>query len=281
MTDSNLGNSDQLHKPRAVVYQLLLQHLESFTPEYSQEAIELYPILSSDSFTLRLASYKILQHHIPKAQDQVSIDKALENDYQAKLPQELLSLILTAPAWESLLADTGKVVSPALNTYILSWKLVFEHWNNSSVKVKNDYAICLKDGAYVESLLEFTFKILIGSKPKPVDASRFDLESYEPRSPAPETTQDERDIERDVHHSLINLYYLSLKLLPNLSRSWWRDTASRKTALAVEAWTEKYVRPSTPFLPLSYPFLTLVQPSSFVFTPPYRPAEPPYRSLPT
>ncbi|KAL8864521.1 MAG: hypothetical protein Q9174_007323, partial [Haloplaca sp. 1 TL-2023] len=42
---------------------------------------------------------------------------------------------------------------------------------------------------------------------------------------------------------LIHLYYLALKHLPTLSKSWWRDHTSRQTQISVEEWTTKYISP--------------------------------------
>lgn len=198
------------------------------------EDVDLYPVLASESLSLQLSAYEILHQKIPEAQEQASLEKALSKDFISKLPEELLSLILAAPKLESPAEVVlGGDVNPVVQSYLLSWKLVFDHWTNSSSALKAEYAASLKDGAYLEGLLDCAFDILINKRFKPVDASQFEVSYYIPR---PTETA-----ENNMHWLIIHLYYLSLKHLPFLSKAWWRDTTSRQKVVAVEAWTEKYV----------------------------------------
>lgn len=198
-------------------------------------AAELYPVIASDSLALQSSAYNILHGHIPKQQEQVSLDKALTKKYDAQLPEELLSLIVTPPEEDTLAEASFERSMPAfLRSYLLSWKLVYDHWTNASYPVQSDYTKSLTDGAYLKNLLDLTFRFLITDRFKPVDASKFDLmklPSAEGESPETET-----------QHFLVHLYFLSLSCLPNLTKSWWRDSTSRQTMIAVESWTEKYVR---------------------------------------
>lgn len=194
----------------------------------------MYPVLASESLSLQRSAYEILHQKIPETQEQASLEKALSKDYVSKLPEELLSLILAAPRLESPAeAILGSDMNPVVQSYLLSWKLVYDHWTNSSSALKVDYIASLKDGAYLEGLLDFAFDILIYRRSKPVDASQFEV-SYHISRPADTA-------EKNTHWLIIHLYYLSLKHLPVLSKMWWRDTTSRQKVIAVETWTEKYV----------------------------------------
>lgn len=190
--------------------------------------------MASESLALQLSAYEILHHHIPTAQEQISLDRALEKDFVAKLPAELLSLVSIAPSLDHFTeASFERMIPTSLSSYLLSWKLIFDHWTNSSFKVKGDYTACLKDGTHLSNLLDFTFEILIDLRAKSVNASQFTIDSYSPDMSA--------SPEKEIQRLTIHLYYLSLKYLPNFSKVWWRDTTTRQTAIAVEAWTEKYV----------------------------------------
>ena len=86
-------------------------------------------------------------------------------------------------------------------------------------------------------LLDFMFDFLQKSHGKLLDASKFDIRSFEP---------DESDsAEKETQWLLVHLYFLSLKYLANLTKNWWIDSKKR-TKGPVESWTEKYVslRPS-------------------------------------
>ena len=195
----------------------------------------LYEVLASNSVALQQSAYRILHDHIPNSQEQISIDKALSKDYIARMPEELLSLILAAPSDEVLLdADFRRSTPAPLQSYLLSWKLVFDHWKGSSYSVQADYATVLKDGEYLKNLLDFTFEHLITGRSRPVDPSKLDIMEFTP---------DQEDTpEKDLQYFLTHLYALSLIYVPNLSKLWWRDSTSRQTMLAVESWTEKHVR---------------------------------------
>lgn len=191
-------------------------------------------MLASPSLALQVSAFEILHHHIPKTQEQVSLDKALENDFTAKLPEELTSLIVDAPSLDFFDEPKFEQIIPSVvNSYLLSWKLIFDHWTGSSYKVQADYTAILKNGNFLQNLLDFTVEILITMRTTPVNASLLEFESY-----TPNTSQSP---ENEIYTLLIHLYYLSLKYLPNLSKAWWHDKTSRQTVVAVEAWTEKYV----------------------------------------
>ena len=77
----------------------------------------------------------------------------------------------------------------------------------------------------------FTFDFLQKSHGKLVDASRFDIRSWEPT---------DEPSERDTQWLLIHLYYLSLKHLSLFTKNWWIDSKKRIKG-PVEIWTQKYV----------------------------------------
>lgn len=239
LTIYDTGESDESHQPRTITNDLLSRQLAKTPPDVVSDAKDFYEILASDSVAFQRSAYRILHDHIPKAQDQISLDKALSKDYIALIPEELLSLILTAPGDQVLLkADFQRSLPAPLQGYLLSWKLVYDHWRGSSYAVQADYAGMLKDGTYLKGLLDFMFDYLITGRSRPVDASKFDILHFTP--------DQEETPEKELQHFLIHLYALSLTCVPNLTKSWWRDSTTRQTMLAVESWTEKCVR-LTPF----------------------------------
>ena len=225
---------DEAHQPRLMVNELLAREISYLQIEYATNAEHIYPIVASNSIPLQNCAYELLHRIVPKRQEQTSLDAALSKDYLAKLPEEILSLIIAAPVPRRLVGGTlDHTFMMPLRGYLLSWKLVFDHWTNTSYKVQGDYAASLKEGMYLKNLLDFAFEFLIRSIARPVDASKYNVESY--------TQDEERSREEDLQWLTIHLYYLSLKYLPSLSRRWWRDDCSRDLQRPVEAWTEKYV----------------------------------------
>ena len=229
--------SDETHQPRKIVNELLARELYKQSRSSSTgSSLDVFPILASESLALQQSAYEIMHRQIPAAQEQISLDKVLSKDFVAKLPEELLSLILEVPTVKPLeSAGVERSGSATLRSYMLSWKLIFDHWTNASDAVKSDYIAMIKEGSYLNDLLGLASDFLISSRVRPVDASKFDIEHY---TPGVEETP-----EKDTEGFLIHLYYLSLKNLPSLSKSWWRDNTSRQTQTSVESWTEKHISP--------------------------------------
>ncbi|KAI4278073.1 MAG: hypothetical protein LQ337_001296 [Flavoplaca oasis] len=228
---------DESHQPRKIVNQMLARQISYANIEIQPSTVsELFPVLGSESLALQDSAYSLLHRQIPKSQEHVALDKALSKDYVAKLPEELLSLILEAPTQNALSdVDFKRSMPPSLRSYLLSWHLVFDHWTGASDAVKNDYINAIKEGSYIQSLLHLASDFLITSRIRPVDANKFGIDSYTPGS--------EETPEKDTHSMLINLYFLALKHLPTLSKAWWRDNTSRQTQVSVESWTERYISP--------------------------------------
>ncbi|KAL6715189.1 hypothetical protein ACLMJK_007453 [Lecanora helva] len=229
--------SDDSHQPRRTINELLGRQLDVFHDDLKPDAGEMYPVIASESPALQEAAYGLLHRHVPALQEQTSIDKALSPDYIAQIPQELLSLILTAPDLEFLSESSfDRTMPSSLRSYLMSWKLTFDHWQGASYQVQADYVTALQEGSYVQDFLRFAFDILINARKKPVDASKFEFDKYSPRI--------EESPEKETYWLLIHIYYLCLRHLPSVTKTWWRDDASRQLNLAVSLWTEKYISPT-------------------------------------
>lgn len=161
----------------------------------------------------------------------------------ARLPEELLSLLLDAPSMQRLSNEELLEFPTSVRGYLLSWHLVFDSYPNASYKVRNDYTEILKSENYITPLLDFLFDALGHSAAKPlsIDKGRFDEEMIKNFNIWDET--DSESNERSMQWLLINLYYLTLKFTPNLVKSWWLDCKSKQTRNAVESWTQKYFAP--------------------------------------
>ena len=197
---------------------------------------ELYPLLYSESQSIQRAAFRVLHRSIPRAQEQISLDVALSKA-TARLPEELLSLILEPPTLDSLAnASFEHTVPNPLQGYLLSWLLIFDHFPSASYKVRSDYAASIKEGAYLNPLLSLLFDFLGFSYAKPIDASKHSITTYDPLlafSASPE---------HQTQSLLIHIYYQTLLHLPNLAKTWWIDTPPRLKG-PIESWTQKYISP--------------------------------------
>ena len=98
--------------------------------------------------------------------------------------------------------------------------------------MQENYAADIKEHGALNPLLEFTFEFLEKGG-KLIDASKFKVKTFE--------LDESESSEKEIQWLLVHLYFLSLKHLPILTKSWWLDSKKKIKGL-VEAWTEKYVR---------------------------------------
>ncbi|KAI8938604.1 hypothetical protein NX059_004477 [Plenodomus lindquistii] len=225
---------DEFHQPLKMVNDVLARQIAHVSLDHLEETEELYPLLYVESQPVQQTAFDILHKQIPAAQEQISIDAALEKT-TARLPEELLSLVMEAPTVAALAeANFERSVPLPLRGYLLSWLLVFDHLEHASFKVKNDYVEHIKEGEYLPGLLNFTFDFLGHAHNKPVDISKIDITTYEPDVEAPK---------KDLQWLLSHLYFLCLRHVPSLTKSWFNSCKSRATVVTLEPWTEKYISP--------------------------------------
>ncbi|KAF7587779.1 hypothetical protein BBP40_006714 [Aspergillus hancockii] len=233
-TIRKFDSSTIFHQPRDITVGLLCRLINNIPVENLEDVSKIFYLLTAQSHVVQRAAYTVLHRYIPSVQEQVSFDVALSKT-AVKLPDELLSLLLEAPNIESISLSNGdgKAWSD-IRSYLLSWKVVFDHFVNASFAVQENYVSSIKDNDVLIPLLEFTFDFLQLSHQKLVDASKFNIRSFE-------LDQSETQ-EKEVEWLLVHLYFLCLKYLANATKSWWIDTKKRIKG-PVESWTEKHVSP--------------------------------------
>ena len=226
---------DEGHQPLMLTHELLARQLSALPFKPIKNIDEIFPLLYAPSRAVMQAAFDLLHRQVPAAQEQISFDAALDNK-TAELPEELLSLLLEAPTLDSLAdASFHRMMPLALQSYLYSWRVFFDHFEGSSYKVKNDYIEQLKEGSYLTSLLDLVFDFLGHTRGRPADASKFDVQQYTPDvEPSPE---------KDVQWLLAHLYFLALTHLPSLVKSYYLDIRSRQTSQAIDKWTAKYISP--------------------------------------
>ncbi|PYH99722.1 hypothetical protein BO71DRAFT_479401 [Aspergillus ellipticus CBS 707.79] len=235
LTLRKFDSSTTFHQPRDVAVDLLCRLLNAIPIENLEDVGKFFPLLTAQSPAVQRAAYIVLHRYIPSVQEQVSFDVALSKT-TVGLPDELMSLLLEAPTMESVNAAYGDDRMWAeLRSYLLSWKVVFDHFVHASLTVQEHYVTSIKENETLAPLLEFMFDFLQRSHGKMVDASRFDIRSFEP---------DQSDTpEKEIQWLLVHLYFLCLKHLANMTKAWWLDTKKRIKG-PVESWTEKFISPS-------------------------------------
>jgi E3 ubiquitin-protein ligase listerin len=228
-------------QPLEIVDSIICRQVEKLPLRHVHDLSELYGLVASESRAIQTAAFTILHKAIPEAQAQLSLDTILEKK-DAQLPDELLSLLLDAPTLEAYPDDDLARFPKPIRSYLLSWHLVFDAFRMASFKVRSDYADNLKAANYVGPLMEFTFDVLGHSAAHALnlDKANFTIDQireYDLKLADAETE------ERSMQWLLIHLYYLALKYVPGLFKTWYINCRSKQTKISVADWMTKYFSP--------------------------------------
>ncbi|KGO76600.1 Zinc finger, RING-CH-type [Penicillium italicum] len=233
-TIDTFDSSTTFHQPRDVAVDLLRRLINTIPVENLEDVSETFHILTAHSRAVQRTAYTILHHYIPHAQEKVSFEVALSQT-AVSLPDELVSLLLEPPTMQMVSAAYGDdKMWTSMRAYLLSWKVVFDHFSNASLPVQEYYMASIRENNILIPLLEFTFDFLQKSHGKMIDASKLDIRSFEP--------DESESAEKETQWLLVHLYYLCLRYSANMTKNWWIDTKKRIKG-PVEAWSERYISP--------------------------------------
>ncbi|KAI0132788.1 hypothetical protein BJ170DRAFT_262304 [Xylariales sp. AK1849] len=232
---------DEETQPLEIVDTLICRQVEQLPLEHVEDLSDLYGLVAADSRAVQTAAFTVLHKALPAAQDKLSVDVLLDKN-TAQLPDELLSLLLEAPTLEAY-SDEALVRFPTpIRSYLLTWHLVFDTFEAASFKLRGDYAENLKAANYIGPLMEFTFDVLGHSAAHGLNLDKANLTIKHIREYDLKLADAEID-ERNMQWLLIHLYYLVLKYVPGLFKTWFIECRSKPTKIAVESWMTKYFSP--------------------------------------
>ncbi|OQE25542.1 hypothetical protein PENSTE_c006G05814 [Penicillium steckii] len=233
-TIGKFDSSTTFHQPRDVAVDLLRRLIGLIPIDKLEDISEVFSLLTAHSRAVQRAAYTLLHRYIPHAQEQVSFDVALSKS-AVSLPDELVSLLLETPSMQIVAMSYGDdKMWTSLRSYLLSWKVIFDHFSNASLPVQEYYAANIKENNVLIPLLEFMFDFLQKSHGKIIDPTKFDIQSFEP--------DESENAEKETQWLLVHLYYLCLRHLANMTKNWWID-AKKRVKGPVEDWTERYISP--------------------------------------
>lgn len=228
-------------QPQEIVDALLCREAAKVPLEHLKDLSDIYGLVASDSREIQTAGFNLLHRALPVAQEQLSLDVLIEKK-QAKLPDELTSLLLDAPTLEAYPEDVLVQFPTPIRSYLLSWKLVFDAYGGAAYKVRADFTEDLKTHGAMEPLMQFMFDVLGHSAASPINLDKEGL-----------TTDDIQDYdikiaeslpeEKNMHWLLVHLFYLTLKFAPGLFKAWFLECRSKQTKIAIEPWMTKYFSP--------------------------------------
>jgi hypothetical protein len=98
----------------------------------------MFSLLAVECKVIQQIAFELLHRHIPQAQEQVSFDVALSKT-TVNLPDELLSLLLEVPQANLAPSLSDAKTLLRIRSYLMSWKLVFDHFSGSAVSIPAIY----------------------------------------------------------------------------------------------------------------------------------------------
>ncbi|KAK2009912.1 hypothetical protein LZ32DRAFT_401950 [Colletotrichum eremochloae] len=228
-------------QPLEIVDAIICRQVNKIPLKHINDLSDLYGLIATDSRSIQTAAFNLLHYALPARQEELSVSVLLDKT-DARLPDELLSLLLDAPTLERYPDEVLAQFPLAIRSYLLSWHLIFDAFSTASLKVRNDYTEHLKTENYIAPLLDFTFDVLGHSAAHPLNLEREGLTTQHITSYNVSLADAEPE-ERNLHWLLVHLYYLTLKYTPGIFKTWYLNCRSKQTRIAVEGWMTRYFSP--------------------------------------
>ena len=228
-------------QPQTIVESLLCRRVDKIPLKYVKDAPDIYRLVASESRHVQTAAFNILHKALPEQQQQISVNVALDRTC-AKLPDELLSLLLEPPTLEHYSDDALALFPTEVRSYLLTWLLIFDTFSMASHKVQGDYTAHLKACDSIIPLLDFTFDVLGHSAASPLKLEREGFDSSHILSYDVHVADSEPE-EKNMHWLLLHIFYRLLECVPGLFKAWHINCKTKQTKIAVRGWTEKYYSP--------------------------------------
>ncbi|KAK7204948.1 hypothetical protein BZA70DRAFT_166999 [Myxozyma melibiosi] len=236
-------NLSQRSQSRLLCDTALSRQILDIPSDKIADPVPLYPILAVESEPLQRTIFKLAGRAIPVLQESLAVEAALDTHgvFNIEIPAELLSFVMSVPEaveGDFVLEDVlAAGMTCQMRTYLYSWKLIFEYLEHAPFALKTKYIMSLKEGDYIESLLNLLASLLSLDSGKPVDVSKFPFAKFDPDEDMGSST-------RELQWVLLHIYYMCLYQLPSIVRKWWSEIRNRQLSIAVEKFTQQYFSPA-------------------------------------
>ncbi|KAI9263195.1 hypothetical protein BDA99DRAFT_559751 [Phascolomyces articulosus] len=232
-------------KPK-IVYQELLADLIEDVPSSvlfeSSDISEISGLLKVSNEVLQKRAFKLIEMHITHIVQELSVrlefnaNNEEESNDKVYIDKSIFDYMINPPnisKWHTLPLDEQALHD--VFGFLLVWLLMFEHFNNITFRLKQEYTAQLKDANAVSKMIPFISKILgVGADQmiQPFDLSLWDINEYE---------VDGFDTAYEISYQVLaaHLYYRALKHIPSLIRQWWVDCKNRQLTIGIGSYTEK------------------------------------------
>ncbi|CAG8545830.1 207_t:CDS:10 [Ambispora leptoticha] len=217
--------------------------LSLLTPKASQ----LYEILLVPHVGIQTCTYSLLRkmtkEKVVILSEELEIISSSDNTFSAKFDEGLSTLIAEAHQKDYLKAvingDHNILSLHHTFGYFLAWKLILDHFDFTTQKLKSHYLDHLRN-KMLDDFLPYAFQTmgLISTVTKPFDLNKWDFTEF-----FVEAFEIELGPEIGFPVLSAHLYYRALRHFPSAIRGWWAECKKRHLYVAVDNYTEKYFSP--------------------------------------
>ncbi|KAH3666781.1 hypothetical protein OGAPHI_003230 [Ogataea philodendri] len=186
------------------------------TSSYKPRFDDLLPLVSSPNIESQKLGVSLLHKLVPEIQDELVVEATLNQDEETKLPEPLVNNT-------TLLPDEDQA---ALNKFLWSWYLIFDHFKNITQKIRQDYISEIGEDRFGQ-FLDFIFDMDL----KPTEDNKRAILHYSV------ATGDEDDL---IYH----LMYLFCKYVGgSTAQTWFQSLRNKQHKSQVETFVTKNISP--------------------------------------
>ncbi|KAL5521576.1 hypothetical protein ACEPAF_2324 [Sanghuangporus sanghuang] len=183
-------------------------------------------------------SYSLLFKAAQKWTEYLVVEAGVDTSSETakyEIPVELVRVLESALQPD----DSTEPVSRNIFAYLLGWTIVFDLFDNASLRVKMSYATQLRDLDLIgSSFLPFIFDLLelYGGRSRPFPLEAWSVEEYYVQFYDPDSLLSPRLF-------AAHLFYRALLNVPSLIANWWAACKDRQLLTSVTNLTTKYYSP--------------------------------------
>ncbi|KAI9139465.1 hypothetical protein BKA69DRAFT_1085574 [Paraphysoderma sedebokerense] len=219
----------------------LIINIPSKIIKSQSSADDLYKLIRSRQASVQRCAYLGLRRIAGVRVQEISLILELtpidEESQEMKLPNELMDLILR-PVHKIIVDDsTTEIDLHEVFGYLLSWKIIFDHFDNATFQLKSIYVDQLRFTSAVPNLLNLLFQILVSNgMGSSFDLTKWGIEEYDVHG---------FDVTSILSFNLFSahIYHRALVHIPTLVRLFWTECRHRQLTLAVESYTQTHFSP--------------------------------------
>ncbi|RIB03619.1 hypothetical protein C2G38_2049118 [Gigaspora rosea] len=208
---------------------------------------ELYALLLIPHEGIQKCAYKLshvlVSEKVLRLSEELELLGTSDESISVQLDQGLKTLLIEMQQSDHLnlihTSNPNSIIVHKTFGYLLAWMLIFDHFNNATLKFKSQLISCIKE---IDITSKFCYKIFetlgLGGQTTPYNLSKWDIREF-----YIEAFELQYSAALGFPLLCAHLYYRSLRHIPSIVRTWWSECKKRQLSIGVDSYTEKYFSP--------------------------------------